>query len=234
MPELDPDQWQRAIARLEQRVATEDVQDALAQVIRAAVDAFGVAGGGLMLVDDDGILQAASASDEVGHLLETVQAEIGEGPCVDCLLLDRVVLTDDVRTDATWPRLLPRVADQPIGAVLGVPVRLAGGAVGALNVFRDAPYRWNEGDVGALSAFGRILEMVVAGALLGNRQDRVIQQLQQALDHRVEIERAVGLLMGRHGIDAVEAFNQLRTMARSSRRKVVEIARELLGRRGGG
>ena len=234
MPELDAHQWQRAMARLEERVATEDIQDALRQVIQAAVEAFGVAGGGLMLVDDEGILQAAAASDDVGLLLETVQAEIGEGPCVDCLLLDRVVVTEDVRTDGTWPRLLPLVADQPIGAVLGVPVRLSGGAVGALNVFRDVPYRWNEGDVERLSAFVRILEMVVAGALLANRQDRVIRQLQQALDHRVEIERAVGLLMGRHGIDAVDAFNRLRTMARSSRRRVVDVAGELLGPRGGG
>lgn len=64
------------------------------------------------------------------------------------------------------------------------------------------------------------------------QRDEVVHQLQGALDSRVLIERCVGLLMGRHGIGAVDAFNRLRDIARPSRRKVHEIARELLDEHG--
>ena len=234
MPEIEPQLWKRTIARLEQRLGSSDTHAAVREVILAAVDVFGVAGGGIMLVDEEGILQPLLGTSDAAHHLETVQAELGEGPCVDCLLLDRVITTHDVRADARWPRLPDRLEGQPIGGVLGIPVRLAGGAVGSLNVFQDEPHQWDEGDVESLSAFGRIIETVVATAVLANRQEKMIQHLQAALDQRVEIERAVGLLMGRHELDAVEAFNRLRSSARSSRRRVIEVARELLGPRGGG
>ena len=234
MPGIEPQLWKRTITRLEERLGTSDTQGAVREVIVAAVDVFGVAGGGIMLVDDEGILQPLLGTNETGHHLEIVQADLGEGPCVDSLLLDRVVATHDVRSDPRWPRLHEQLDGRPVGGVLGIPVRLAGGAVGSVNLYQDHPHRWDEGDVESLGAFGRIIETVVATAVLANRQENMIQHLQTALDQRVEIERAVGLLMGRHEMGAVEAFNQLRSTARSSRRRVIEVARELLGPGGGG
>ena len=56
----------------------------------------------------------------------------------------------------------------------------------------------------------------------------MVEQLQYALDNRVTIERAIGMLMARHDVDAVAAFHLLRQNARSARRKVADVAREIV------
>lgn len=220
----------QAVGRLrESGIDSFDVEEAIRQVVEAAVEVFGLSGAGLMIIDGDEVLRNVAATDPGGQLLESVQEEIGEGPCVDSLHLDTVVTTVDASNDPRWPTLGERLRHHAIGGVLGVPVRLAGGAVAALDLYQDRPHEWDQSDVESLSAFGRILETVLATAVLANRQDEVVQQLQTALDNRVEIERAVGLLMGRYDLDTVGAFNRLRGQARSERRRVVEVARDLLG-----
>lgn len=227
---IDRERVRAAVARLrESGVETSEVDDAVNRVVHAAVEVFGLTGAGLMMVDDEDILRHVVATDTGGELLESIQEEIGEGPCIDSLYLDRVVATEDVSCDPRWPELAERLRPLPIGGVLGVPVRLAGTAVASLNVYQDRHHTWAEGDVEALSAFGRVLETVLLAALLADHRDELVQHLQRALDQRVHIERAVGVLMGRHGLDAVAAFNRLRADARSQRRKVIDVAQDLLG-----
>jgi GAF domain-containing protein len=227
---IDRELLSQSVGRLRENLTAEfGVDEAIHRVVEASVELFGLTGAGLMLVDGDEVPRAMMATDQGGAVLEAIQEELGEGPCVDSILFDRVVTSEDVRRDARWPVVGERLDGHRVGGVLGVPVRLAGGPVAALNVYRDEPQGWNEGDVEALSAFGRILETVLATAVLANRQDELVQQLQRALDNRVEIERAVGMMMGRHGLDAREAFNRLRESARSQRRKVIDVAREALG-----
>jgi AmiR/NasT family two-component response regulator len=84
--------------------------------------------------------------------------------------------------------------------------------------------------VQGLTEFNRIIESLLGQALLAHRHGEVVNQLQYALDNRVVIERAVGYLMGAEGLDAVTAFDRLRRMARASRRKVAEVANEVLAR----
>src|SRR4051812_11906212 len=203
------------------------LHETLEHVTNAACRLFGVSGAGLMVADEEQILRYVVATDEPGRTLEGAQAEIGHGPCVDSLVYARLVTTRDLRDDDRWPGLADRV-DPAVRAVLGVPVQLAGTTIGSLNVYHSEPYAWSEQETEALPAFANLLELHVEAALRGHHQGRLIEQLQHALDSRVQIERAVGLLMGRHGIDAVTAFNRLRRDARSRRLRVVVLAAELL------
>ncbi len=54
-----------------------------------------------------------------------------------------------------------------------------------------------------------------------------VEQLEDALSRRATIERAKGILMERHGVSAREAFEMLRTEARSNNRRVYDVASEL-------
>ena len=108
-----------------------------------------------------------------------------------------------------------------------MPTRL-GAPVGTLNVYCDRPRVWDESEIAALEAYNSLLEARLAESLLTQQHDRVVGQLQFALDSRVTIERAIGLLMGRDGIDGATAFNELRRAARSSRRRVNAVAEEVL------
>jgi ANTAR domain/GAF domain len=204
------------------------VEPALKRVVSATSGLFGVSGAGLLLVDDAQVLRYVVASDEAGRVLETAHEQTGEGPCIDAFVLDRSVSTDDVEADDRWPRLTPLLLTAGVRGVLGTPVRLGGGPVGTLNVYVDHPYPWDASDRDAIGAFVSVVEGMFSSAVLAEQQSKIVDQLQYALDNRVLIDRAIGLLMGREGLDQVTAFDRLRVAARTSRRKVGELARELL------
>jgi GAF domain-containing protein len=204
------------------------LDDALQRIVVAAQTVFAVTGAGLMLVDPDSVLRYVAASDEPGRLLEQAQEQAGTGPCVEALVFDRVVTTADLAQDDRWPDVSAMVVPAGVAAVLGVPVRLAGGAVGSLNVYCDRPHEWDDSELEAIGAFARLIEDHLAAAVLRHRRDTLVEQLQYALDHRVVVERAVGLIMGNEGLDAVAAFDRLRSVARSRRVRAAEVAEEVL------
>jgi GAF domain-containing protein len=129
--------------------------------------------------------------------------------------------------DDRWPAL-SELPDAGVRAVLGMPLHAARVPVGSLNVYRDRAHDWTDSEVAALTAYSSLVGGLLQTALLAREQERLAEQLQHALDHRVVIERAVGVIMGRQNTDAVSAFNQLRHQARSAHRAVAEVAAELL------
>ena len=205
-----------------------DVQGSIARVVHAAAGVFAGSGVGLMLIAEDGhSLRYVASSDDVARRLELAHEQAGEGPCVDAFVLDTCVKTDDLTAEPRWPDLRAALVDQPVRAVLGLPTRL-GAPVGTLNLYCARPRVWDESEIAGLEAYNSLLEARLAESLLNQQHDRVVGQLQFALDSRVTIERAIGLLMGRDGIDGATAFNQLRKLARSSRRRVNAVAEEVL------
>jgi GAF domain-containing protein len=205
-----------------------EVQGAVERVIRAAAGVFAGSGVGLMLIAEDGhTLRYVASSDDVARQLERAHEQAGEGPCVDAFVRDTCVKTDDLLVEQRWPALRAELRDQPIRAVLGLPTRL-GSPVGTLNLYCERPRAWDESERAALEAYNGLLEARLGGALVARQHGRIVDQLQIALDNRVTIERAIGLLMGRDGSDAVTAFNELRRAARNSRRRVRAIAEEVL------
>ena len=204
------------------------VEAALERVMGAARGLFSVSGVGLMLVDDGGSLRYVLGSDPAAQALERAQEDLVEGPCVDSFVLGEHVRTDDLIADPRWPRLGARLAGAGVRAVLGVPTGLGGVPAGSLNVYRDTPYAWDDSDEEAIATYAGIVEGVLAGAVAARRGERIVGQLQAALDRRVVIERAVGLLMGRLDTDAVGAFGALRRAARADRRRVADVAEDVL------
>ena len=200
------------------------LETAIAAVIDATRALFSVTGVGLMLADAGGGLRYVGATDEAARVLEALQEDLGTGPCVDCFVLGEVVQTDDLAHDERWPELSARVVPEVVDAVLGVPTRIGGVAVGSLNVYRSGRYEWDSSDVAAVAAHNEVLEGLLGSALVARRRGEVVDQLERALEKRVVIERAVGMLMQRHGGPAVVAFAALRRAARDARRPVADLA----------
>jgi GAF domain-containing protein len=226
----DRDALSDVLAGLRSTPVTGDLTAALENVCEAAVGVFGVSGAGMMMIDENHGLRPIAASDEPGHLLEQTQSDAGQGPCVDTLIFDTVVATEDVTIDERWPRVGPKLRDTSVRAVLGIPARAAGGAIGAFNVYRSEPHVWDGSEIDAFESFNGVVETLIGSAVLADARETVVQQLQYALENRVTIERAVGVIMGRDGVDPVTAFNTLRTQARAERRRVSELADEILAR----
>ena len=206
-----------------------DLGAALARVADATQHLFEADGAGIMVIDDEQALAYVQTPDEGATRLEQAQRDLGQGPCVDCLVLVHLVQTDDVQSDARWPELGDRLEGSGVRAVLGVPISIAGGPVGSLNVYRSEPASWDDSEVDAIRAFAAVIEDLVGSALLARSNEQLAQQLQQALQSRTVIERAVGFLMATDGVDAVTAFDGLRRSAREQRRKVVDLAAEVVG-----
>lgn len=226
---VDADTLATSLQRLRARGEGEDdLVAALQQVIEACVDLFGVTGSGMMIADQQSIARYVAASDGPSRIMEMAESETGQGPCITAFVTNTAVGVRDVTAEEQWPDLAAALAPHQVRAVLGVPVRLAGTPVGTLDVYRDTPHDWDETERSALMRYGEVVEATLAAALAAHRAEQLADQLQYALDYRVVIERGVGYLMARDGVDALVAFNRLRRAARSNQAKIGEVAEQLL------
>lgn len=207
------------------------VISAIEAVLTACVDLFGVSGAGVLISDEQDMLRYVAATDEPGRILEKTEAAAGEGPCTEAYVTATVVTSSDVTAEAErWPLLATTMADQPVRAVLGTPVRLGGVPVGTLDVYMAEPHDWDASEVAALDRYAEVIATTLSAAVQAHTAGEMARQLQYALDYRVVIERAVGYLMASESIDAVAAFNALRTAARGRRTKIGVIAEHVLER----
>lgn len=227
---IDPRGLDGSLKAVRAQIDTQPLQEALRAILGATRSLFTATGAGVMFVDDESMLRAVAATDEPGYLLESRQQDTGVGPCVDALVMDRIVHCADLADDPRWPKLQPDVPDSGVRAVLGVPIHAANVTVGSLNVYHDAPHDWGETEIEALETYALLIERLLVNALQAEQLSQLAEQLQHALDNRVLIERAVGMIMGREEVDAVTAFDRLRRMARSSERRAADVAVEILER----
>jgi transcriptional regulator with GAF, ATPase, and Fis domain len=229
---IDPAASARSVGELRRAdLASGELESSLRAVADATSAVFASDGGGIMLLDDQQALHYVGATSGRAAALEAAQEETGEGPCVDSLMNDEVVFTNDLSADDRWPNLRGQIEGMGIRAILGVPLRLGLAPVGSLNVYRGEPWEWREDDVAAISAHGQIVEEVLAGAMLAQRQHTLVAQLRDALQHRILIERAVGVVIASRQLDPVHAFNELRSLARARRVRVAELAEEVVAAR---
>ena len=211
-----------------QTVPNNGVVPALTELIDACVDLFGVTGSGIMLADEQNITRYVTATSRPGRALEIAEGETGEGPCTEAFVENHIVASTDLASEAKWPALANAIAPYNIHAVLGVPVRMGAITVGSLDVYYDRPHEWDTAERSALGRYADVIESTVTAALAAHNAGELADQLQYALDYRVIIERGVGYLMARDRVDALTAFNRLRRAARGSRRKIGDVAEELL------
>jgi GAF domain-containing protein len=185
-------------------------------VVEATRTVVGVDGTGLTLTCEDGLPRWVAVSDAAMQLLEEVQHDFGEGPCLAAFAEDRVVAVQDLGRELVWDRIAVVVRQLQVRGVLSVPVRLADQPVGTLDVYATQPRAWTPAEVQALGALAVVTaELVSTGVELANREVEVAQ-LRQALTSRVWIEQAKGVLAATRGVSPDEAFQRLRARARSS------------------
>jgi phage-related minor tail protein len=197
-------------------------------VVEATRTVVGVDGTGLTLVHEDGPPRWVATTDAAMQLLEEVQHDFGEGPCLAAYAEDRVVAVEDLGRELVWDRIAVVVRQLQVRGVLSVPVRLADQPVGTLNVYATQPRAWTPAEVQALGAFAIVTaELVRTAVELANHRLEVAQ-LRQALTGRVWIEQAKGMVAAAQGVTLDEAFQQLRGRARASSRKLADIAQEVV------
>jgi len=207
-------------------VAGFDVIDFLHVLTNRSVQLLDVSAAGLLLADPRGDLRVVAASSEAARLLELFQLQNDQGPCLDCFRTGRAVQAADLAAaERRWPRFVPAARAAGFGAVQALPMRLREQVIGALNLFRAGPGTLAPADI----RVGQALADVATISLLHERSmrhsDTLNEQLQTALNSRVIIEQAKGKLAERLGVDTDQAFSVLRDRARTSNRRLSDLAR---------
>jgi GAF domain-containing protein len=220
---------ERALTQLaDLRTAPVTVEAALRRIVESADALFQVDGSTLMLVDRDQALRNLAVSNLRAQALEELQDEHGEGPCVDAYEEKHTVWADDLGREERWPAFSPAAASRGLAAVLASPIPYSNEAVGVVAVFAAGPHPWTEAEQQAIVAFTDLAAMLILNAMEASERGRVAVELQGALDSRVVIEQAKGVLVGRHGLTPRQAFERLRGIARDQRRRLAEVAAEVV------
>ena len=206
-----------------------DVGDFLHFLVEQCVAALGMAVGGVLLEDSGGGLRLAAATSTSMQVLERWQMAHGEGPCLDAYRRREQLLVEDL-ADAhdRWPAFAPKAVGAGFRSAVAFPLRRRDDCIGVLNIYGRVPGAVEDdgrrlaGAFADVAAIGILQERSIASA------DRRAQQLQDALSSRVVIEQAKGALAERSGVDADTAFQAIRQHARSRRRRIHEVAREVI------
>ncbi len=232
-------------------ISTEHLSDVFVDVADTLVDDFdlidflhtltahagsvsGADAVGLMLADHNGLLQFMASSNESGRLLELCQLQVEEGPCVDSFhAAEPAVNADLASADAKWPRFAPAALQAGFQSVHAFPMRLRGEAFGALNLFSRTDQKFAPGEVRVVQAIADVATIALVQERAVARADALAEQLQGALNTRIIIEQAKGALAYQLDITPDEAFQDLRTRARTSSRLLVDVTTEYLQSLGG-
>jgi GAF domain-containing protein len=224
---IDPADLAKSIGTLTDLHPQHDLAKTLQDAVVAAKQLFDVDAAGVMLADANGQLRWASASDRLAQAIEDNQEIFGQGPCQDAFANARPAAMGDTRTEPQWGEITLVLAELQVRSGLSVPVELGGGPIGTLDIYATAPRAWDETEVSALQAYAGVVASLLGAAARAELKGALADQLQVALDSRVLIEQAKGALMERERLDDQEAFTHLRRAARSSGRKLNDVAREV-------
>lgn len=210
-------------------VADFDVVDFLHTLTLRCTELLGAAEAGLMLADQRGGLRVVASSSERARLLELFEIQNEQGPCLDCFRSGTRVAVSDLDEDPDrWPLFTAEAKNAGFRSVYALALRCQSQIIGALNLFRSTTGALDEEDLVAAQAMADV-------ATIGILQQRAVQearvlaeQLQSALNSRIVIEQAKGVLAERAQVNLDDAFGMLRGYARNHNARLREVAEAVI------
>lgn len=211
-------------------VADLDVVDLLTLLTDRCCKAFGVDDAGLMLAAPiGGDLRVMASSSATMRDLELYELQSSEGPCLDCYRSGEPVVNGDLESSRQrWPGFAPAALMAGFRSVSAFPMRLRGTTIGALNLFVTGDGSLSDSDVSGARAFADVATIAILQHQAAIDARQVNEQLNRALNSRVVIEQAKGILAERAGLDVDQAFVRLRTHARGHNLPLVDLAQDII------
>jgi transcriptional regulator with GAF, ATPase, and Fis domain len=205
-----------------------DVVEFLHRLAQRCVDLVDATEAGIMLADGSGTLRYVASSSERMRLIELFELQHDQGPCVDAYRTGVAEHTGITDATTRWPQFTAYARDVGIHSVSALPMRLRTEVIGALNLFSTNTEPLGPDDEMVAQALADV-------ATIGILQERafhdgriVTAQLEVALESRIVIEQAKGIVAERAHVSIDEAFTMLRGYARSHNRLLSQTAHEII------
>ena len=206
-----------------------DLVDFLHNLADHAVGVSGAASAGLMLADQNDALHFMAASSEDARHLELFQLQHSEGPCLECFRNhEPVSITDLAQETRRWPDFAPGAVKAGVRSVHAFPMRLRDRVIGALNVFGEEPLPLGPEDVRVVQAMADVATIAILQERAIASAELLTEQLQGALNSRIVIEQAKGVISRDHGVTVDAAFAALRGYARTNHIRLVDLAHDVV------
>lgn len=212
--------------------APDDRDDRLQVLVDESVALFDADAAGLMLFGRSGELQIAASTGHHSGLLELLQVETDQGPCLEAARTGQVVAVPDVTAvESRWPHFSRSATDAGYASVHSIPLRLRDDVIGSLNLFGEEAGAFDPDDLAAARALADIATISIVQQRVVDDGEVGRAQLQAALDSRIVIEQAKGWIANRSAISPESAFGLLRDHARRNRLPLTEAALGVLAGR---
>ncbi len=206
-----------------------DLIEFLASITIHVATASGHAAVGLLLADRRGQLQFMAASEESARLLELSEVQNSDGPCQECLTSGERVIEADLGTaHHRWPTFTSQALAAGFRSACSLPMRHHGQTIGTLGLFGVAGEVLTKQDLAVVQGLADIATIGILQERSVSRKDMLTEQLQVALDSRVAIEQAKGILAQLLHTDVDTAFTRLWNFSRGNRLRLSDVARDVV------
>lgn len=208
-----------------------DVVDLLHTLVEECSAILDIEAGGIMLLDPVGELQLVASTSEEASLVEIMQLTAGEGPCVDAFASGTTVTVGDIeKSGSRWPAFRSEALKQGFRSVHSTPMRLRGRVLGAMNLFSTRIGELNPADIVVAQALADVASIGILQERSAREKEIVTAQLQYALDTRILVEQAKGVLFESTSMTMDESFGSLRTYAREHGMTLRAVASDVINR----
>jgi len=206
-----------------------DLVELLTLVADRSVEVLDVAAAGLMVGAPDGELRVVASSSDAMRVLELFEVQAEEGPCPECYRTGLPIINEQLTTvDDRWPNFAPRALEAGFRSVHALPMRLRGRTIGALNLFRATEGTLDAADVVAAQAFADVATIAILSHRAAAEAQAVNDQLTRALNSRIVIEQAKGMVAQDTGLDMEQAFDRYRLHARNHNLRLADVAASII------
>ncbi|WP_036227561.1 GAF and ANTAR domain-containing protein [Marmoricola sp. URHB0036] len=220
---------ERFVALADTLVDDFDVVEVLDGLMGTCLELLGVDEAGLLLTDPRGGLQRVASSSEEARLLELLQVQTREGPCFEAVATGEIIAVDDISaTHDRWPAFAERAVADGFSSVYAFPMRLRDATVGGLNLFGVRAASLVDDDQVIAKALADIATIGILQQRSIHRSSVLAENLQRALNTRIVVEQAKGVLSERGQMPMDQTFELLRSFARSHNLKLSELARSIV------
>jgi len=208
-----------------------DVVDLLQTLVDACQELLDASDAGILLADPAGDLELVASTSEATELVEVIQLGAEAGPCIECFVTGTAVSVPDIAAGSgKWPVFRQAALENGFAAIEAIPMRLRNTTIGTLNLLRSDTGSPPAEDLSAARAFADVATIGILHERSLREQESLSSQLQTALNSRVMIEQAKGVVSFTAGVSIPDAFTLMRTFARDHGLRLSAVAERIVRR----